>query len=197
MARTEMRMIKLSDCNSHKYVSAPLSGEITELSAGLSHLAMLAGKPRLAVPLVLAGRSDWQGRRSLVLAGSAGQHFRLDVLSDGHALVSALVPALVSGRLRALEYRLERLVDVLGLGGDSEGQSSGLEVRPASSLHRPAGLSSLDLDGSVGRDVIVLPPCFSLSQESLLLQLVTERFAPRIINMTGAAVFRSPPLTII
>ena len=192
-----MRMIKLSDCNSHKYVSAPLSGEITELSAGLSHLAMLAGKPRLAVPLVLAGRSDWQGRRSLVLAGSAGQHFRLDVLSDGHALVSTLVPALVSGSLRALEYRLERLVDVLGLGGDSEGQSSGLEVRPASSLHRPAGLSSLDLDGSVGRDVIVLPPCFSLSQESLLLQLVTERFAPRIINMTGAAVFRSPPLTII
>ena len=192
-----MRMIKLSDCNSHKYVSAPLSGEITELSAGLSHLAMLAGKPRLAVPLVLAGRSDWQGRRSLVLAGSAGQHFRLDVLSDGHALVSALVSTLVSGRLRALEYRLERLVDVLGLGGDSEGQSSGLEVRPASSLHRPAGLSSLDLDGSVGRDVIVLPPCFSLSQESLLLQFVTERFAPRIINMTGAAVFRSPPLTII
>ena len=192
-----MRMIKLSDCNSHKYVSAPLSGEITELSAGLSHLAMLAGKPRLAVPLVLAGRSDWQGRRSLVLAGSAGQHFRLDVLSDGHALVPALVPALVSGRLRALKYRLERLVDVLGLGGDSEGQSSGLEVRPASSLHRPAGLSSLDLDGSVGRDVIVLPPCFSLSQESLLLQLVTERFAPRIINMTGAAVFRASPLTII
>ena len=192
-----MRMIKLSDCNSHKYVSAPLSGEITELSAGFSHLAMLAGKPRLAVPLVLAGRSDWQGRRSLVLAGSAGQHFRLDVLSDGHALVSTLVPALVSGSLRALEYRLERLVDVLGLGGDSEGQSSGLEVRPASSLHRPAGLSSLDLDGSVGRDVIVLPPCFSLSQESLLLQFVTERFAPRIINMTGAAVFRSPPLTII
>ena len=187
-----MRMIKLSDCNSHKYVSAPLSGEITELSAGLSHLAMLAGKPRLAVPLVLAGRSDWQGRRSLVLAGSAGQHFRLDVLSDGHALVSTLVSVLVP-----VKYRLERLVDVLGLGGDSEGQSSWLEVRPASSLHRPAGLSSLDLDGSVGRDVIVLPPCFSLSQESLLLQLVTERFAPRIINMTGAAVFRSPPLTII
>ena len=105
-------MIKLSDCNSHKYVSAPLSGEITELSAGLSHLAMLAGKPRLAVPLVLAGRSDWQGRRSLVLAGSAGQHFRLDVLSDGHALVPQ--------SLRPREYRLERLVDVLSLRRNSE-----------------------------------------------------------------------------
>ena len=159
---------------SHDYVSV----------GRFSHLVMLTGQARFTVALVLAGRSDWQRRRFLILAGPAGAHFGLDVLSDGHPLVPR--------GLRPLKYRLERLVDVLGLWwGDSEGQGPGLDVRPAS-LHHPARLSSLDLNGSVGRDVIVLPARLGLALESLLLQLITERFTPSRVNTTGA-----PPLTII
>ena len=82
------------------------------LNGKISHLLVLTGQARLAVALVLAGRSNWQGRRFLILARPAGGHFGLDVLSYRHPLVSS--------SLGPLEYRLERLVDVLSLGRYSE-----------------------------------------------------------------------------